>query len=182
MNLMSLFSISISGHRTLTYAAYRLPSLSAFSRRRPSQNNPCYPRASILTSRAFFSSSTATMAPNPTALDFVDFVNASPTRVCPIPIPFPSSLAPRHHCLLTPRPSLPCRPIRLREIRKGGLRAHQGARLLGLDRPPRRQVLPYPQRLLHRRLRRRPQVAPGQRHRRCRRPYRLPLPPRQARL
>lgn len=78
--------------------------------------------------------------------------------------------------------SLPRRPVRRCPLRKGRLQPHPRTRLLGLKPPPRRQVLPHPQRLVHPRLCHRPQVAPRQPRRHRRRPHRFALPARQARL
>ena len=57
-----------------------------------------------------------------------------------------------------------------------------GTRQLDLHPPARRQVLPHPQRLHHRRLRYRLSMEAWQPHRYGWRAYRLALPPHQARL
>uniref|UniRef100_A0A8H7NB12 aspartyl aminopeptidase n=1 Tax=Bionectria ochroleuca TaxID=29856 RepID=A0A8H7NB12_BIOOC len=72
-----MFNLVILSPRSITYTTHRA-SLTA-SRRLHHRFRPFLDSPTPLVHRASFSAATITMAPNPTALDFVDFVNASPT-------------------------------------------------------------------------------------------------------
>uniref|UniRef100_A0A0B7JL13 aspartyl aminopeptidase n=1 Tax=Bionectria ochroleuca TaxID=29856 RepID=A0A0B7JL13_BIOOC len=72
-----MFNPVILSPRSIAYTAHRA-SLTA-SRLLHHRFRPFLDSPTPLVHRASFSAATITMAPNPTALDFVDFVNASPT-------------------------------------------------------------------------------------------------------